>query len=278
MRKTIVVADRDERLQQAFMTVFAKEQYEVVYAPNGKEVERIAGRAHADFYIVNVNLPKVDGVEVYKKLRQGGYLDTASFFFLKDEGDETQLEEYPAEGVIEKPINFFRLYEAVIGDDDVIELTDLIDEKAAEELPRAKERPREEVEREFPSAFVRALETQAAPKERGEADAGEGEGATLRDAIGIQLRDAIDNVDKSVRAAEVAKVPAETAPPSMPELEQQFKTVLGQAMEEAANKLSARLAPVLTQYVEDYVKQMLLQVTERVVREEIDKLLKEPRE
>jgi CheY-like chemotaxis protein len=278
MRKTIVVADRDEMLQQAFMTVFSKEQYEVVYAPTGKEVERIAGRAHADFYVVNINLPKAGGVEVYKKLRQEGYLDTASFFFLKDEGDETELEEYPAEGVIEKPINFFRLYEAVTGDDEVIELTDLIDEKAAEEPRKAKERPREEAAREFTPAFVQAPETQAAPKVKVGADAGEGEGATLRDAIGIQLRDAIEKVDKSVRAAEATKAPAETAPPSMPELEQQFKTVVGQAMEEAADKLSARLAPVLTQYVEDYVKQTLLQITERVVREEIDKLLKEPGE
>lgn len=276
MRKTIVVADRDERLQQAFMTVFSKEQYEVVYAPSGKEVERIAGKGNADFYVVNVNLPKTGGVEVYKKLRQDGYLNTASFFFLKDEGDETELEEYPADGVIEKPINFFRLYEAVTGDDDVIELTDLIDEKAAEDPWKAKERPLEEFAREAPPAFVQAPEAPAAGK--GVKEAAAGEGATIREAIGKQLRDAIDNVDESVKATEVMKVQAEAGPPSPSELEQQFKTVLGQAMEEAADKLSARLAPVLTQYVEDYVKQMLLQITEKVVREEIDKLLKEPGE
>jgi CheY-like chemotaxis protein len=276
MRKTIVVADKDEKLQQAFMTVFSKEHYEVVYAPNGKEVERIAGRTNADFYVVNVNLPKTGGVEVYKKLQQNGYLDTASFFFLKDEGDETELEEYPAHGVIEKPINFFRLYETVTGDDDVIELTDLVDEKTVEDPWKAKEHPREEIARETFSASVQAPEAPAAGKGMKEADAGEG--ATLRDAIGRQLRDVIDNVGESVKAAEVMKVAAGAGPPSTSELEQQFKTVLGRAMEEAANKLSAGLAPVLTQYVEDYVKQMLLQITEKVVREEIDKLLKEPGE
>ena len=61
-------------------------------------------------------------------------------------------------------------------------------------------------------------------------------------------------------------------------LEAQFKTVLNQAMEEAALKLSARLAPILTRYVEDYVKRMLLEIAEKVIREEIEKLLKESTE
>ena len=121
MRKTIVVADRDEKIRQAFMTVFSKEQYEIFYASNGKEVERIAGRINADFYIVNVNLPKTGGIDVYKKLQQEGYLDAAGFFFLKDEGDKTDLSEHQADGIVEKPINFFKLYEAVTGDDEVIE-------------------------------------------------------------------------------------------------------------------------------------------------------------
>lgn len=70
MKKTIVVADRDESLQHAFMTVFSKAHFEIIHASNGREVERIAERMNPDIYIVNVNLPKINGIEVYKKLQK----------------------------------------------------------------------------------------------------------------------------------------------------------------------------------------------------------------
>ncbi len=139
MKRTIVVADRDEKLQQAFMTMFSKEHYEILYASNGKEVEKIAARLNPDIYLVNVNLPKMNGIEVHKKLQKQGYLDKASFFFLKDEADTTELLGYQADGVIEKPINFFRVYETITSEDEVIELTDLVEEKG-ETLPDAGQR------------------------------------------------------------------------------------------------------------------------------------------
>ncbi len=95
MKKTIVIADRDESLQHAFMTVFSKANFEIIHAANGKEVERIAERINPDVYIVNVNLPKVNGIEVYKKLQKQKFLETASFFFLKDESDATELAGIP---------------------------------------------------------------------------------------------------------------------------------------------------------------------------------------
>ncbi len=136
MKKTIVVADRDESLQHAFMTVFSKAHFEIIYASNGKEVERIAEKMNPDVYIVNVDLPKTNGIEVYKKLQKLKLLDNASFFFLKDESDSTELLGYQADGVIEKPINFFRVYETVTKEDDAIELTDLVDDKPDTDTPR----------------------------------------------------------------------------------------------------------------------------------------------
>jgi len=163
MKKTIVVADRDESLQHAFMTVFSKAHFEIIHASNGREVERIAEKMNPDVYIVNVNLPKINGIEVYKKLQKQKLLDRASFYFLKDESDSTELLGYQADGVIEKPINFFRVYETVTKEDEAIELTDLIDdkpdtpsqqqeEKAAEE---AKEKVAEETAEEAAEARIR---------------------------------------------------------------------------------------------------------------------------
>jgi uncharacterized membrane protein YheB (UPF0754 family) len=97
----------------------------------------------------------------------------------------------------------------------------------------------------------------------------------LQAMIGRRLRQAMDDTvrDNAVCFPETKGAVDAGAPQS--ELEQQFKAVLNQAMSEAAQKLSGRLAPILTRYVEDYVKQMLLEITGKVIREEIDKLLKE---
>jgi CheY-like chemotaxis protein len=321
MKKTIVVADRDESLQHAFMTVFSRDLFDIIYASTGKEVEKIAERIQPDVYIVNVNLPKMNGIEVYKKLQKQRFLETASFFFLKDESDRTELLGYQADGVIEKPLNFFRVYETVTKEEEIIELTDLIDDRpdlvrrqpreAASEDTKAsrlsvEERaasakrvfdvepivePAETVESDTfgeksPVPHITepqeatgvgtqagAVDHEEREPEKGSPEKESGEQHSFED----RLRDAMDSlaggISKAALNEQVATVP-ETGELPM-ELETQLKTVLDQAMGEAALKLSARLAPILTQYVEDYVKRMLLEIAERVIREEIDKLLKE---
>jgi len=280
MRRTIVVADRDEKLQQGFMTIFSKEHYEILYAPNGKEVEKIAARLSPDIYLVNVNLPKMNGIEVHKKLQKQGYLDKASFFFLKDEADTTELLGYQVDGVIEKPVNFFRVYETITSEDDVIELTDLVEEKEETLRPQVEEQPTETTApgpcQAGAAEESAGVETKAAaPEEVEKTKAAVPEEIELQTMIGRRLRQAMDDTvrDNAVCFPETKGAVDAGAPQS--ELEQQFKAVLNQAMEEAAQKLSSRLAPILTRYVEDYVTQMLLEIAEKVIREEIDKLLKE---
>lgn len=377
MKKTIVVADRDESLQHAFMTVFSKAHFEIIYASTGKEVERIAEKMNPDVYIVNVDLPKTNGIEVYKKLQKTKLLDKASFFFLKDESDSTVLG-YQADGVIEKPINFFRVYETVTREDEAIELTDLVDErpetppwqqgleKAAEEetgftdlmieepVPLDR-RPDEDhmgepaklmdesaMEEETIALALSDEEVRSSIRQIGERLAAELDGAdrwekpsgdaevrtteewfpatdkekvpqeepasspipvgaseegqsveeeliaevqeevrlkeeqTIPSALGDRLRDVMDGLSagRSIALGDSGSGIEEMGG-GQSELEAQFKAVLNQAMEEAALKLSGRLAPVLTRYVEDYVKRMLLKIAEKVVRQEIEKLLKE---
>jgi DNA-binding NarL/FixJ family response regulator len=300
MKKTIVVADRDGSLQHAFMTVFSRDHFEIVYASTGKEVEKIAERMRPDVYIVNVDLPKTNGIEVYKKLQKQRLLDTASFFFLKDESDKTELLGYQADGIIEKPLNFFKVYETITQEEEIIELTDLIDERTEfHQEPRSK-RSEVRVEEDptfAPSVFteesdmgVKFTDTEAetaAPRKTGseEAEPYDREEGSLEPSFEDRLKDAMDGLvgsavnarDGLVGNAVIAKAEGsavEEADDSQ-KLEAQFKVVLNQAMQEAALKLSARLAPILTQYVEDYVKRMLLDTAEKVIKDEIDKLLKE---
>jgi CheY-like chemotaxis protein len=267
MKKTIVVADRDEKVRQAFMTMFSKEQFAFFWACNGKEVEKLAARMNPDIYLVNIDLPKTGGIDVHRKLQKAGRLYNASFFFLKDETAAEPLG-IEVDGVIEKPINFFRVYETLTSDDEVIELTDLVEEKTESLAARV-----ENLEMEGPAPNPPPSGAAEGWPQKGEGtESPSREEPEPQDTIGRQLRQAMDSMSGGVSLEGTrGAAPA----PIQSELEQQFKAVLNQAMQEAAEKLSGRLAPVLTSYVEDYVKQMLLELTEKVIREEIEKLLKE---
>jgi hypothetical protein len=64
-------------------------------------------------------------------------------------------------------------------------------------------------------------------------------------------------------------------PVMAPALEEEVKRVLTQVMDEASAKMAERLSPVIGRYVEDYTRRTLLEVAEKIIREEIEKLLKE---
>jgi hypothetical protein len=72
-----------------------------------------------------------------------------------------------------------------------------------------------------------------------------------------------------------SKAPVTSGEGGMPPLTEELKKVLGQAIGEAAIKVTDDIAAVVSRYVEAYTRQTLYEVAERVIREEIDKLLKE---
>ncbi len=307
MKRKIVVADRDESLQYAFTTIFSKEHYQIFYASNGREVEKIAEKMRPDIYIVNANQPKINGIEVYKKLQKQKLLDGASFFFLKDENDTTQLAGYGADGVIEKPINFFKIYETITKEEDVIELTDVVEEEKEKQKRQIREVLMNDIEalgrnrREEPFVPLakRRIETrdeaealEAAQRQQKTADKPITQEQTeddeltkeeinaFGDRLGERLRDVAGSMTEvsAIKAAETDNAVIENADESRAELEVHFKSALQQVMNEAAAKLSLQLAPILAKYMEDYMRGMLLEIAEKVIRNEIDKLLKESKE
>ncbi len=193
MKKTIVVADRDEKVRQAFMTMFSKEQFAFFWASNGKEVEKLAARMNPDIYLVNINLPKMSGIEVHRRLQKEGRLYNASFFFLKDEAAAEPVG-IEVDGVIEKPINFFRVYETLTSDDEVIELTDLVEEKTESLAARV-----EDLEMEGPALNPRPSgAAEEWPQKDEVTKSAASEDPEPQATIGRQLRQAMDGVGGGV--------------------------------------------------------------------------------
>ena len=120
--KKILIADKDESLKDAFRVVFPSDEYEIIFTPNGREVERIMEEYRPEIYILNTRLEKKDGIEVYKDLKERGMLQNIRFYFMKDEGVESDFSDYQIDGVIDKPINFFRVHQMIDKEDALPEL------------------------------------------------------------------------------------------------------------------------------------------------------------
>ena len=237
MKRKILIADKDASLKDAFRIIFSEDQYEILYAASAKDVEREAATARPEIYIVNVNLLKSSGIEVYRKLQKEKFLEGARFFFMKDENDTTELLGFQAEGVIEKPINFFKVHERIAKEDDVMVLVDEVIETGD---VRAKE------------ATVAGAK-EATVKEDIDAKIGMGQGLVRE--FGSHAAAITEDIG--------------------PALEAELRRVLNVTMEEMVPRFVDRMTPVLSTFVEDYTRRVLYEIAEKVIREEIDKLLKE---
>lgn len=272
MKRKILVADRDSSLKDIFRVTFTDEKYLILYAPTARDVERVAADEKPDVYIVNVSLQKGSGIEVYEKLQSQGLLRQARFFFLKNEDDATELLGYDVEGVIEKPINFFKLHEKVDRDDDILELTEVVEEPG-DVVARRKAI----LEQELKKAAARIEPAPAAPgvtPQQGsppEKTAAERRPAEAGAPVEPREQDWLETVGERItsRAA-----PAATTE-EVVNLKAELSAVLARSLEGTAQRLSAELAEVMGRYIEQYTRQTLYEVAERVIREEIDKLLKE---
>lgn len=203
--KKILIADRDESLKDAFRVVFPSDEFEILFTSNGKEAEKLAEEFWPEIYILNTKLEEKDGIDVYKDLKERNKLHSARFFFMKDEGTSSDLNGFSIDGVIDKPINFFRVHQMIDKEDSLPELriTRRADKKKTSEAQ--------------PYGIV--------PKER------------------------------------------------ITALEDELKKILLDSIESIKISVVDRATPLIGQYIEEYAKEILNEAAEKVVREEMDKLL-----
>jgi response regulator RpfG family c-di-GMP phosphodiesterase len=203
--KKILIADRDESLKDAFRVVFPSDEFEILFTSNGREAERMAEESWPEIYILNTRLDEKDGTSVYRHLKERNKLREARFFFIKDEGITADLDGLSTDGVIDKPINFFRVHQ-------------MIDKEDA--LPELK--------------VARRADKKIVPE---------------------------------------SQLYATTAGEKLPALENELKTIILDAIEGIKNSVVDRATPLVSRYIEEYAREILHEAAERIVREEMDKLL-----
>ncbi|HEY5876422.1 MAG TPA: response regulator transcription factor [Ilumatobacteraceae bacterium] len=65
----ILVADDDPQLVRALRITLATQGYDVLAAPDGAEAVAMAARAHPDIVLLDLGMPRLDGVQVIQALR-----------------------------------------------------------------------------------------------------------------------------------------------------------------------------------------------------------------
>jgi CheY-like chemotaxis protein len=70
--QVVLIAEDDEDLRLLVATTLRREGYEVVEATDGAEALELTGRHRPALAVLDINMPRVDGVEVAERLRAAG--------------------------------------------------------------------------------------------------------------------------------------------------------------------------------------------------------------
>ena len=84
----ILVVDDEPAVQQALTRALALERYDVNLADDGRQALELLGAAPYQAVILDVSMPEVDGLEVCRRLREGGDRTPVLMLTARDEIDD----------------------------------------------------------------------------------------------------------------------------------------------------------------------------------------------
>lgn len=111
-KETILVVDDESDLLDFIEYNLQKEGYNVLKAENGHDALKIARKTHPDLILLDVMMPKMNGIETIRELKSDKYLCNKPVVFLTARGDEkTEIEglELGADDFLAKPISTAKL-------------------------------------------------------------------------------------------------------------------------------------------------------------------------
>ncbi|MEX2585803.1 MAG: response regulator transcription factor [Balneolaceae bacterium] len=110
--QTILVVDDEQDLLDLIEYNLKSEGFQVLKAENGEEGIQIARDRHPDLVLLDIMMPKMDGLQVCEKLRHNPETHDVPIIFLTARGDEkTEVEglDRGADDYITKPISTRKL-------------------------------------------------------------------------------------------------------------------------------------------------------------------------
>lgn len=86
--KTILVVEDEEYLRDLYVQILKQEEYNVEVAVNGEEAYQKMSQKDYDLVILDVILPKMDGLQVVDKLKKEGHTVNKNVVLLSNLGQE----------------------------------------------------------------------------------------------------------------------------------------------------------------------------------------------
>src|ERR1700730_16837463 len=69
LKRRVLLADDDPGLRRLIGTTLGTQDFDVLYAVDGEEALRMARQHHPELVLLDVNMPKLDGFEVCRYLK-----------------------------------------------------------------------------------------------------------------------------------------------------------------------------------------------------------------
>ena len=96
---TILIADNEASVRSLFQQLLEPEGYEVIQAESSEQVLALANTLHIDAFILDIEMPRMDGIALCRALRGMEPYQSAPIMFVAGSGDESVLTEAFAAGV-----------------------------------------------------------------------------------------------------------------------------------------------------------------------------------
>jgi DNA-binding response OmpR family regulator len=110
---TILIADDEEDILGLLRLHLTRFGYEVVTAHDGEEALRLAQERRPALAVLDVSMPKLDGLEVTRRLREAGDLPVILLSALVQPSDVERGLEAGAQAYLRKPFTGEQLREQV---------------------------------------------------------------------------------------------------------------------------------------------------------------------
>ena len=98
---TVLVVEDDVSLLNALVDKFSREGFSVLEAKNGEEGLEIALQKHPDVILLDVVMPKMDGMTMLKRLRENEWGKTAGVIILTNLSELAKVSEAVTHGSFE---------------------------------------------------------------------------------------------------------------------------------------------------------------------------------
>jgi len=105
MPRTILIADDDPHIRQLLAFAFAKAGLDTIEADDGEAVLDLVDRQHVDLVVLDINMPRMDGLETCRRLRAAGDLPILFLSSRDDEIDRVLGIELGADDYVVKPFS-----------------------------------------------------------------------------------------------------------------------------------------------------------------------------